>query len=71
MSMGTALSGSPIKSMAEFRKHVISKKQAESRGHAEPDDTINAGSTGGPVKFESISIANSTGSKLEMTHNPN
>ena len=65
LSMGSAL-GSPIKSMAEFRKHVISKKQAEARGVFEEGSLTGPGkSTGGP-KFENINTAPA----FEMTHNP-
>jgi hypothetical protein len=70
-SMGSAL-GSPIKSMAEFRKHVISKKQAESRGNFEGGDPyasntlkpMNGASS--TISFENVQTSNA----FEMTHAP-
>ncbi len=66
LSLGSAL-GSPIKSMAEFRKHVISKKQAESRGHFEEGAPSGpAGGSGSRITFENINSS----AAFEMTHNP-
>ena len=55
--------GSPIKSMAEFRKHVIAKKQAENRGGNE--FAQNRTANGSTVTFENIGPPTIT----EMTHN--
>jgi hypothetical protein len=71
-TMGSALGGSPIKSMAEFRKHVISKKQAEARGHLEADYSQFTnksgvdGGGGGSITFENIQ----SNAAFEMTHMP-
>jgi len=67
LSMGSAL-GSPIKSMAEFRKHVISKKQAESRGHFEdaPSSVLKPQGGNSTITFENMN----TDAAFTMTHEP-
>ena len=69
--------GSPIKSMAEFRKHVISKKQAANRGHAPVDTLMKETKTlqsNMPLNMDSLSLGGSksmhSSTSMEMTHNP-
>ena len=69
--------GSPIKSMAEFRKHVISKKQAANRGHAPVDTLMKETKTlqsDTPLKMDSLSLGGGKSmhstTSMEMTHNP-
>ena len=72
LSMGSALGGSPIKSMTEFRKHVIAKKAAENRVHA-PVETYTkktgALTGGGTISFDNLP-ARETSVSFEMSHNP-
>jgi len=61
-------SGLGISSISEFRKQIISKKQAESRGKLPPIvNTKQDQQPGSANNFQSIA---SSSSKFEMNHDP-
>lgn len=60
-------SGLGISSISEFRKQIISKKQAESRGKLPPINLTKHSQQSGS---ELNNFSNGGGAKFEMSHDP-